>query len=496
MPRMKRLLAWIVNFFESAQTWNPNRSRLPGSLQDVQFDAGKATREEIMRKARFFRDNNAVARRIGSVHCDFSVGANGIQFTPASSDENWNAAAQAYWTKTASVIDATSLQTFGSMQQLVAWLDFFDGDVFLIKTRGQDSSGKFWPRIQMIEAHLCMTPPDRYSEEGKTIIDGVAVDPNGKPTGYWFKQSSDSTVFRLVPSASVIPIMEFDRANQVRGISTLAAAINYLHHLDDLLKLEFRAANTQADAATFITNAAGQLDVSKLASRLGVKSGTTSAGVATTQQTVEYYKELYGGKIFAGKTGDTFTHVTPTRPSEATRALWSYLTSCVCSACGIPKMIAFSEWLDGAQGTVVRGDYDIAAQYFKARSSVYAAAFREVYLYVLSWGIRTEKDLADPPADWFNVTWNPPRAVNVDVGRNAAAVQADLKLGLTNHEIIYSQLGMDARAEVTRQIKFLAFVKKKALEISQAEGVDINPSEVLGEISPQPMTDPAQPAFP
>jgi hypothetical protein len=259
--------------------------------------------------------------------------------------------------------------------------------------------------------------------------------------------------------------------------------------------LEFRAANTQADSATFITNSAGQLDVSKLASRLGVKSGTTSAGVATTQQTVEYYKELYGGKIFAGKTGDTFTHTTPTRPSESTRALWSYLTSCVCSACGIPKMIAFSEWLDGAQGTVVRGDYDIAAQYFKARSAVYASAFREVYLYVMAWGIRTEKDLADPPADWFNVTWNPPRAVNVDVGRNAAAVQADLKLGLTNHEIIYAQLGMDARAEITRQIKFLAFVKKKAAEVSAAEGVEITASELLGDISPPEVPEPVAPTF-
>ena len=176
--------------------------------------------------------------------------------------------------------------------------------------------------------------------------------------------------------------------------------------------------------------------------------------------------------------------------------MWSYLTSCVCSACGIPKMIAFSEWLDGAQGTVVRGDYDIAAQYFKARSAVYAAAFREVVLYALSWGIRTERELADPPADWFNLTWNPPRAVNVDVGRNAAAVQSDLKLGLTNHETVYSTLGMDARAEITRQIKFLAFVKKTCADVSAKEGVEIEAGEVLGEIIPPPAPEPSFSAIP
>jgi capsid protein len=491
---MKKIFSWIVNFFEAGQSWHPQRSRLPGSLQDVKFDAGKANREEIMRKARYFRDNNAIARRLGTVHCDFTTGANGIQFTAASSDEEWNDLAQTYWEKTASVIDVGSRQTFGSVQQLVAWLDFFDGDVFIIKTRGQDSSGRYWPRIQLIEAHLCSTPPDKADQEGKTIVDGVGIDPNGRPNGYYFKQSSKSTSFRFVSADSVIPVMEFDRAGAVRGVSSLAAAINYLHRLDDLQELEFRAANTQADSATFITNAAGQLDVSKLASRLGVQAKTTSAA-ATTQQTVEYYKELYGGRIFAGKPGDTFQHTTPTRPSEATRALWSYLTSCVCAACGIPKMVAFSEWLDGAQGTVVRGDYDIAAQNFKARSGVYAAAFREIYLYVISWGIRVG-DLPTPPDDWFECTWNPPRAVNVDVGRNAAAVQADLKLGLTSHEIIYSQLGMDARAEITRQIKFLAFVKKTCDEVSAEEGVEVEASEVLGEISPPEPPDPVEPATP
>ena len=495
---MKKIFSWIVNFFEAGRLWTPQRSTLPGTLQDVQFDAGKATREEIMRKARYFRDNNAIARRLGTIHCDFTTGANGIQFTANSSDEDWNFLAQAYWEKTASVIDVGSRQTFGSVQQLVAWLDFFDGDVFIIKTRGQDSSGRYWPRIQIIEAHLCSTPPDLAKEEGKSIVDGVGIDANGRPNGYYFRQSSQSTAFRYVPEASVIPVMEFDRASAVRGISSLAAAINYLHRLDDLQELEFRAANTQADSATFITNAAGQLDVSKLASRLGVTSKSTSTATAV-ETTVEYYKNLYGGRVFAGKPGDTFQHTTPTRPSDATRYLWEYLTSCVCSACGIPKMIAFSEWLGGAQGTVVRGDYDIAAQNFKARSEVYASAFKEIYLYVLSWGIRVG-DLPKPPDDWFECTWNPPRAVNVDVGRNAAAIQADIKLGLTNHETVYSQLGMNARAEITRQIKFLAFVKKTCEAVSAEEGVEVEPVEVLGEIIPpepaiatiaEPMPDPA-----
>ena len=476
--------------YEAAQT-STYKSWLPGGLVDARIDISKATREEIMRKARYF-EKNSIARRLASVHCDFTVGPNGMVFTPASSDPNWNERAKTYLDKTLSVIDLNTRQTFGSIQQMAAWRDFFDGDFFIVKTRGQDNQGRWWPRIQLFEAHLCKTPDARKADEGKTIVDGVEIDANGRPTGFWFLTSSDADKFQLIDAKNVIHVYDPERANQKRGLSKLAAAINYLHRLDDLQELEFRACQDSAEKSTFIKTATGQLPAG-LGGVAGKFRDTTVKSTVAPASDENRLREAVGGRLVALGLNEDVEQFQPTRPTEATRWLWSYLTSCACSVTGTPKLIAFSEWLDGAQGTVVRGDYNIASQNYKAQSAVYAAAFREVIIYVLSWGIATEKTLADPPADWTNIAHTAPRDINVDIGRNSTARINELEVGLTSHEAEYESLGLNARAEVTRQIKFIAFVKKKCAEISAAEGVEVKPAEILGSLitNAEPKPDPS-----
>ena len=478
-----KIISKIFNRFD-AETTSFRRSALPGSLVDARFDITKFGREELMRKARFF-EKNSIARRLGIVHCDFTVGANGMPFSPASKDAEWNQRAKEYLDKTLAVIDLTSRHTFGSMQQLVAWREFFDGDIFLIKTRGQDVSGKWWPRIQLVEAHLCKTPPNRMSDEGKTIVDGVEIDANGRPTGYWIQTSSDVNQFKFYDSTSVIHIFDQDRANQKRGVSKIAAAMQFLHQLSDLQELELSAARDGAEKSTFVKTANGQLPPAYSSAGKFRDTVLKSAEAATTDET--RLRDAIGGRLVAIGPNDEVTQFNPARPTEATRALWDYLTSAACSVAGIPITVAFSEWVENKQGTALRADYAIAAQNFKAQSAVYAAAFREVIIYVLGWGIATEVNLADPPADWTNITYTSPRSVDVDIGRNSAARINELRVGLTSHESEYAANGLDARNEITKQIRFIAFVKKSCAEISAKEGVEVKPEEILGDILPEPM---------
>ena len=477
MNVFQKLFRGVFAFYEAARTtvW---KSHTPGALQSVELDLTRMTREEIMRKARYYEKNNAIARRLGHVHCDFTVGATGLIFSPASSDAAWNAAATEYLDKTLSVLDLTSRHNWWSLQQLAAWRDTFDGDFFLIKTKGQDASGKWWPRVQTVEAHLCKTPNGRMGDEGKTIFDGVEVDSFGRPVGYWFQMADG---FKFYDSKSVIHIYDTDRSGAKRGLSGFAAALNYLQRLSDLQELEFRSATDGAEKSTFIKTANGQIPTG-IAGRFGV-AGTAAVAGQSMADREKSMRDAIGGRLIALNTTDEISQFAPTRPTEATRYLWSYLTTCACAAYGVSKVVAFSEWLDGkAQGTTARGDYYTTAQTFKSKSAIYATAFREVVIYILSWGIATEKNLADPPADWTNIKTQCPRGIDVDVLRNASAQQADLKLGLTNHELIYGSLGLDARSEVSRQIDFLAFVKKKCVEVSAREGVEVLPAEILGDI--------------
>lgn len=467
------------NRYEAATSTNW-KSYIPGGLSDSRIDISKWTREEIMRKARYFEKNSAIARRIGTIDADYTVGANGMVFTPSSSDAEWNKRATDYLNKTLSVIDLNTRQTFGSLQQLIAWRTLFDGDCFIVKTRGQDMTGKWWPRIQIIEAHLCSTPPSEQKREGESVIDGVEVDANGRPIAYWFRASSEVEKWRKVDAKDVIVVFDPDRARQTRGLSGFAAAINYLHALDDLQQLELRAIADGAEKSTFIKTQSGELPPAFGSSRLGngVKTGTTNA-----RSDIGELRTVIGGRTVALGLNEDVTQFTPARPTESTRALWSYLTSCVCAATGIPKMLAFSEWLEGAQGTVVRGDYNIASQMFRAKSGVYAAAFREVIIYVLQWGITSgNSGLSDPPADWTNITTTAPRDVNVDIGRNSQAKINELKVALTSHESEYAALGLDARQEVAKQIRFIAWVKAECAKVSAETGQEVTPAEILGEL--------------
>ena len=495
--KIRRFVASVFGRYEAA-TYSIGRSWLPGGLADARIDISKSTREEIMRKARYFEKNSAIARRIGSVYCDFTVGSTGMVFNMASSDPEWNARAKEYWEQTAMRIDLNSRQTFGSLQQLVAWRDIFDGDCFIIKTRKQDRSGKFWPAIQIIEAHLCKTPPRLQANEGTSVIDGVQVDANGRPTGYWFESSAGSENFRLIESSNVIACFDPERSRQCRGISGFAAAINYLHRLDDLQELEYRAAADAAEKSTFVYSENGEIPRSMRSRLVAADQASQPIPGLTPAQIADGIRERIGGRTVSVPLNSKVEQHLPNRPTDSTRALWSYLTSCVCAAVGIPKVICFSEWLDSAQGTIVRGDYDIAAQFFRSRSAIYAAAFREVVIYVLSWGIQTDKRLADPPADWVNIVSTAPRAINVDVGRNSVAKLNELKVGLTSHEAEYAALGLDARAEISKQIRFIAFVKAECAAVSAMEGVEVSPAEILGEIvtGAEPPQQPDQPNVP
>ncbi len=453
--RAKLAFSLVFSRYEAAQTWRSDFTYMPGSVQDARFDASASTRQELLRLARVFEKNSALAQAIGSVFVDFTVGPTGLVMKPASSDKEWNKGASSYWNQTAQFIDLSSRQNFGTLQGMISWRWLFDGEIFLLKTRGQ-SGGRTFPRIQLIESHRISTPPDLYAQEGKTIIDGVQIDSDGRPVGYHVKASSDSTAYRLVDAKDMIHVFEPSRPGEYRGITFFHAVIDDMRRLLDLELLEMRAAIDAAEKSTFFTNAAGELPIAKMyQQRLSGTGGTGESASADLERRIDYYKSAVGGRMAALKTGEDVKQFQPTRPTEATRAMWDYLLTKVCIGIGIPKLLVMQYSL---QGTVVRGTYDVADAFFKARSAVIAAACREVYIYTIGSGKNNDQRIADAPADWFNVSIRPPRSVNVDVGRNSAAMVNELKSGCTNYDLIYSPLGLDWQEELTKLHEQIEFV--------------------------------------
>ena len=449
----------LFNRYESGQRWGTSRSFLPGWVQDARFDADAATREEILRKARYFEKNNGLVNRLADLFEQFTVGSTGLTVLPASSDEAWNVEASAAWKGWQPYADQCSRQPFGVLQSLIARRWFIDGEIFILKTRGKNRPDEpARPRIQLIEGHRVGTPANLSQQEGQNIIDGVEVDQRGRPVAYHVRDGFNDDSYRRIPADQIIHVFEPSRPGEYRGISFFAPVLNDLHDLDDLMLLEMAAAKDAAEKSTIYETLSGEFDTTSEGLRREKFSQTTqsSSGADLTQTRTRYVKQLLGGRAMAIKPGEKVTQFQSNRPTVTQQWYWDHLIGRICAGVGISKLLAYPYSM---QGTVTRADLDVMAGFFRSRSEVLASVFAEVRNYVLAWEIPNNILLADPPADWRSVVVRPPRSVNVDVGRNSSAMIAEYDAKLRSAEDIFAELGHDYRD------KFRQIAKEEALKV-------------------------------
>ena len=449
-------------------THSYERGWIPAGIQDARFDADNATRSELLRKSRYFEKNNAIYNRLADLYCNYTAGA-GLQVTPSSVDPEWNVKAKAWWDGWSRQPNLTNRQSFSSLVNTMARARFVDGECFIVLTRGL--SGR--PRVQLFEGHQVKTPPQFAEMEGDGIIDGVMVDANGRPTGYYFATRSrrdNSEVFELVGAENVIHFFKPLRPGQYRGLPMVSPVINDLHDLDDLQILEMRAAKDAADITNVIKTPSGEVDPEAMRKRAFTATKTDSNGSTYTEEKLDYYQDSIGGNTLVMKTGDDIEQFKSDRPSVATSGYWKYLTEKVCAGVGIPYVLVFP---DSMQGTVYRGSLDMANQFFRAEFVTLADVSRLMFEFVMNWARVNVPSLRDAPHDWASVIIHPPRAVNVDVGRNSAAMLAELEAGATTYDQIYGPLGLNWK----QQFSALKQQRDYANEIGLTLGPQPQPSE-------------------
>jgi lambda family phage portal protein len=444
------------------------RSFLDTSYTSVRFDVTSATRQQIIRKSRFFEQNNAVMNRLGDLFENYTVGSN-FSVQPASSNSDWNLRAKKWWDIWCRYPDIGSRQSFGTLMSLAARGWFYDGESFLLLTKGE--TGR--PRLQLIEPQQVATPTGQ--ENQPDIFDGVRFDlRTGRAISYFIgqeQQQGQLTDIRSISSDSIVHIYEPQRAGQLRGLPFVACVINDLHDLDDLQKLEMESCKLASSVAQVIKTSSGEVQATNLRS-----------GVAGSQGTAQtYYENIFGSTVKVLKTGDEFEQFHADRPNVNMREYWRSLTEKVCAGVGIPYILVFPE---GMQGTVYRGALDMSSVWFRSRHQVMASAARRIWEYVMEYAIRVDASLQDSPDDWYEVAIQAPRAPNVDVGRNSAAQLAELEAGVTTFDEIYGARGIDwrsaleAKAQQAKHIRDLAV--KYGIDVSEISSSQKQP------IAPEP----------
>lgn len=448
--------AFVLNRYEAAQRWSNKRTYLPGYVQDPRQDITQCTRLELVRKSRYFEKNNALANRLAELFTEFAVGVNGPPITPASSDDEWNQRAAEWLGEWSPVADLTTLQGYGGLMTTAAWRRFFDGEFFILKT---GEGGR--PRLQGISAHRVGTPGEYFDQEGKTIIDGVKIDSRGRPIGYYIQEGIEADDYTFRSANQVIHIFEPESPGQYRGLPLLTPVLNDLHDLDDLEMFVMQIAKDAASVTNILKSPSGESNPQNLRSSRYLQTTQKSDGTEIQESRVQFFKQILGPRTIGLKPDEVLEQLRSERPGPAEQWYWHYLTSKICGGVGISKLLAYPSSI---QGTVARADLDLAHNYFRARFAPFQSAAFQIYLFAIGSARFSDPRVADAPANWTKVNIRPPRAVNVDVGRNSAAMIAELESGATTLEEIYGSRGMDWREQVRQRGREESFIDQVATE--------------------------------
>lgn len=201
--------------------------------------------------------------------------------------EEWQRKVQAefnLWASRKQACDATGVNTFYGMQQLVALAWPMSGDVFAaIKWSDPTPLEPYSLRLHIIEADRVRTPDapngsgsvvnnpllvnltTGKAANGNMIYDGVEVDKNGKIVAYHIANTypnqwdGTSTEFVRVEAygretglPNILHIMDTERPEQYRGVPYLAQAIEPLLQMRRYTEAEITAAVVQSFFTAFI----------------------------------------------------------------------------------------------------------------------------------------------------------------------------------------------------------------------------------------------------
>lgn len=426
-------VAWkVLAAFEGAKQ-KPGMPRITGGVRDARKDYDPSNRKDCQKWSRWFAQNSGLYSSLRELFVQYVAGGN-LAINPASRDAQWNQFALEYWNQWAQFADLSSRQSYSSLTGLVCAAWFQDGEVFKLWANGDTGQ----PRVQLIEAHRCETPPEHSKREGETVVDGVELDPiKRRPVAYWIKETKDGeNTYRPITAEVMQHVFEPDRVGQYRGYPFVAPVLQDLLDLEVWERLETSAAHQAARVANVLITPTGEVS----AENIMVNGGSITVGAdgAVTAQI-----ESLGGDTVVFKDGTKFEQFRSDRPSVVTIENWRRKEEKVCAGVSIPRVMVYP---DSMQGTVYRGSIEMAAAYFRARFAYLAEYIRRDYRHVMEYAIRTDARLArNVPADWFKVDVHPPRAPNVDIGYNSAATIAELAAGLTTYSEHYAQRGLDWR---------------------------------------------------
>ena len=461
----------ITKFFSrmvEAAGWRPEeRSFVWAQAADSKFDVGSADRTRLLALSRKLFYNNSIVRAAIRDKAAFSVGP-GIR-PQAMTGTSWDNEAEAWWAEWSKSPEISGRHDMRSLQFLASEAIDRDGEVFFIKTRGDSG-----PLVQVVESHRVGTPPENRDQ----IVDGVRVDRFSRPKAYFvIEGDGDQRTHRAINAELCMHLFEPERADQIRGYPAIAVALNSILDRDELLRFEMQAAKLGSSIGLVIRNntgTAGATGASGAAGFLGTLQNSTSAGDVTREQV------FGGGMLPRLKAAEQLESFALNRPNEKLDAhLEQYIRA---AALGLGLPYEFIWDTSALNGTAQRFIMAKASRVFAARQDVLINQFlRPLWQFAIAGAIEAGQL---PRVDgWKDVTWQTPRSITVDVGREAAARREDVQAGLLSLADYFGEQGQDWKEQLNQIAAERAYSTSGQVDSKPLiETIGIGGSQALGTL--------------
>ena len=435
---VSRAMAPTIKALFEAVRWSPNRAALPAQVNDCAVDHSDSVRRILIGKSRYLYDNSPIIHGLVERLVTYIVG-NGLTPSPASADSDFNEAASASWAGWCKYCDASSRASFATLQRAIVRAMIVDGEIFVSLVRSANNR----PRVQLIEAHR---------------VKRIYTDALGRPTGYVLPGKDDQHDGQTLAAEFVVHFFRPERAGQTRGIPLLASAINTAQDVHEILAYEKSAVKEASTRRGVVYRKGGEEQMPVVARQQRSQS-------ATAGKPDSYYREMLGGEtaVLDAANGEKYEEHVSQRPSASWQGFVDFLSNTVCFPTGLPPSVFLQMKVGGAD---TRRDLAAAQRVVSCWQQDIEAGLQLIFEYVIEADARTIL-----PQDWRAVSWQYPRAITVDAGRQSQADREDVRTGAMTLAEYCGQYGMSAREHVAQLVAEMLAINPTLTEQQAREAI-------------------------
>lgn len=362
------------------------------------------------------------------------------------------------WASRRDGCDATGINNFYEMQQMLmsSWLQ--SGDVFvLFQSKDPTQRLPYSLRLRAIEADRVATPTTaglgfnvhtttgRNELNGNAIYDGVEVDDSGCAVAYWIRNTfpyeitGEATTYKRIEITgkntgmpNIIQIVATERPDQYRGVTFLAPVIIDLLQINRYTEAEITAAVIESFFTAFIKTQAedpGEMPYNEV--------GDGYSDQEASYDPNEY--EMGPGQINVMNPGEDVTFGDPKRPANGFEGFVNAIATQIGAALEIPRdilMKSFNASYSASRGALLEAwkSFNMYRTWFinDFCKPVYEVWFTEA---VARGRISAPGYFDDPAiaAAWLQSEWIGPSQGMLDPTKEIQAEQMACENGFSTH---------------------------------------------------------------